>query len=56
MLKIMQCFSYFLYNKNVFPFMQIHIFQVNLMKTQIIWKFQNLEIFKKKVAKEQTFL
>jgi hypothetical protein len=45
--------SNFLYNKNMPPSMKIHVYYMNLMKNQIIQKFQSLEILKKKGYKQK---
>jgi len=44
----MQLISNFLYKKNMFPSMQIHVHYVNLMKQQFISKFQKHEILNQK--------
>jgi hypothetical protein len=46
--------SIFLYNKNMPPFMKVHVHWMNLMKNQIIQKFQSLEFLKKRVARQRT--
>ncbi len=51
--KIIQLILIFLYNKNIFLFMKVHVYSVNLMKNQIIQKFQSLEILKEKVARQR---
>jgi len=50
--KIIQLISNFLYNKNMSPFMKVHVHYMNLMKNQIIQKFQNLQILKEKVTRK----
>ncbi len=52
--KIIQLISKFLYNKNMPPSMKVHVHWMNLMKNQIIQKFQNLKILKEKVARQRT--
>jgi hypothetical protein len=42
----------FLYNKNIPPCMKVHVHYMNLMKNQIIQKFQNLEILKERVVRQ----
>jgi hypothetical protein len=49
---MMQLISNFLYRKTMFPFMQLHVHYVNLMKKQIICKFQSFEILKQRVVRE----
>jgi hypothetical protein len=51
---MMQLISNFLYKKNMFPLMQLHVLYVNFMK--ITWKFQSFEILTQKVAREMIFL
>ncbi len=46
--------SMFLYNKNMPPFMKVHVHWMNLMKNQIIENFQSLEILKERVARQRT--
>ncbi len=36
--------------------MKVHVHWMNLMKNQIIQKFQSLEILKKRVARQRTHL
>jgi hypothetical protein len=52
----MQLISNFLHKKNMFPFMQLHVHYVNLIKKKITWKFQSLEILKQIAAREMIFL
>ncbi len=47
--KIIQLISICLYNKNMSPSMKVHVHWVNLMKNQIIQKFQSFEIKKKRL-------
>jgi hypothetical protein len=54
--KIIQLISNFLYNKNIFLFMKVHVYSVNLMKNHIIQKFQSLEILKERVARQKIHL
>jgi len=54
MYKIIHLISNFLYNKNMSPFMKIHVHLINLMKNQIIQRFHSLEIFKKKTLRQKT--
>ncbi len=35
------------------PFMKVHVHWMNLMKNQIIQKFQNLEILKERAARQR---
>jgi hypothetical protein len=36
------------------PFMKVHVHWMNLMKNQIIQKFQSLEILKESIASQKT--
>jgi hypothetical protein len=36
------------------PFVKVHVHWMNLIKNQIIQKFQSLEILKKKVTRQRT--
>jgi hypothetical protein len=45
-----------LYKKNMFCLKQVCVHWVNLMKKQIISKFQRLEILNQMVAREKTCL
>ncbi len=54
--KIIQLISIFLENKNMFPFMKVHVHWMNLMKNQIIQNFQSFENLKEKVARQKTHL
>jgi hypothetical protein len=54
--KMMQLISKNLYKKNMFPFMQVHVDYINLIKKKITWKFQNIEILKQKAHKEMIHL
>jgi hypothetical protein len=54
--KMMQLISKVLYKKNMFPFMQLHVHYVNLMKEKITWKFQNLEILKQRATRVMILL
>jgi len=54
--KVIQLISNFSYNKNIFLSMKIHVHQMNLMKNQIIQKFQSLEILKERAARKRTHL
>ncbi len=49
--KMMQLNSNFLYKKNMYPFMQLHVHNVNLMKKKSDENFKVLE-FQKKRARE----
>ncbi len=51
--KIIQFFLIFLYNKNISPFMKVHVHWVNLMKNQIIQQFQSLEILKERATTQK---
>jgi hypothetical protein len=53
--KIIQLISKFLYHKNMPLLMKVHVHYINLMKNQIIQKFQNLKIFEGKSRKEEDF-
>jgi len=50
--KVIQLISNFLYNMP--PSMKVHVHWMNLMKIQIIQKFQSFEILKNKIAKQRT--
>ncbi len=52
--KIIQLISIFLENKNMFPFMKVHVHWMNLMKNQIIQNFQNFEILKERATRQRT--
>jgi hypothetical protein len=52
MQKIIHLISNFLCNKNMTPFMKVH--WMNLMKHQIIQKFQSLEILKEMATRQNT--
>jgi hypothetical protein len=52
--KIMQLISKNLYNKNMPPSMKIHVHWMNLMKNQIIPKFQSFEILKERATRQRT--
>ncbi len=52
--KIIQLISNFLYNKIMPPFMKVHVHWMNLMKNQIIQKFQNLKILKERATRQKT--
>jgi hypothetical protein len=45
--KIINLISNFFYNKNIPPSMKGHVHLMDLMKNQIIQKYQNFEIWKK---------
>jgi hypothetical protein len=47
--KVIQLISNFFYNKNMPPSMKVHVHSMNLMKNQIVQKFQNLKILKERV-------
>jgi hypothetical protein len=53
MYKIIQLISNFLYNKNMSPSMKVHVHWINLMKNQIIQRFHNFEILKKKILRQK---
>ncbi len=38
------------------PFMKVYVHWMNLMKNQIIQKFQNLEILKERIVRQMTHL
>jgi hypothetical protein len=52
--KVIPLISNFLYNKNMPSSMKIHVHRMNLMKNQIIQRFQSLEILKKMVTRQRT--
>ncbi len=54
--KIIEFISNFLNKENMPPFMKVHVHWMNLMKNQIIQKFQSFEILKEKVTKQKTRL
>jgi hypothetical protein len=54
--KVIQLISNFLYNKNMPTSMKVHVHWMNLMKNQIIQKFQSFEIFIKRATKQRTHL
>jgi hypothetical protein len=54
MYKVIQLISIFLYSKKHAPSMKVHVHWMNLMKNQIIQKFQSLEILKKRATKKKT--
>ncbi len=49
--KVIQLVSKNLYNKNMSLFMKIDIHWMNLMKKQIIQKFQSFEILKERATR-----
>jgi len=51
--KVIQLISNFLYDKNMAPFMKVHVHWMNLMKNQIKQKFQNLEILKERATRQR---
>jgi hypothetical protein len=53
--KVIQLISNFSYKKNMPPSMKVHVHYMNLMKNQIIQKFQSLQIFQKKSYKGEIF-
>jgi hypothetical protein len=52
--EVLPLISNFLYNKNMPSSMKVHVHWMNLMKNQIVQKFQSLEILKKRVARQKT--
>ncbi len=52
--KVIQLISIFLYNKNMSLSMKILVHWMNLMKNQIIQKFQNLGILKERATRQKT--
>jgi len=52
--KVIKLISNFLYNKNMPPSMKVHVHYMNLMKNQIIQKFQSLEILKEMATRKRT--
>ncbi len=53
--EVIQLILNFLYNKNMFLSMKVHVHWVKLVKNEIIQKFQSLEILKKKAIKQGLF-
>jgi hypothetical protein len=53
--KIIQLISNFLYNENIPPSMKVHVHKMNLMKNQIIQKFQSFEILKERATRNFFF-
>ncbi len=51
--KIIQLISINLYNKNMPLFMKVHVHWMDLMKNQIIQKFQIFELLKERVARQR---
>jgi len=51
--KVIPLISNFLYNKNMPSFMKVHVHWMNLMKNQIIQKFQSFEILKERIARQR---
>jgi hypothetical protein len=51
--KVIQLISNFLYNKNMPRSMKMYIHYMNLMKNQIIQKFQSFQILKERVVKKR---
>ncbi len=51
--KIIQLISNSLYNKNMPPFLKVHFHWMNLMKNQIIQKFQSVEILKERATRQK---
>jgi hypothetical protein len=51
--KTVQLISNFLYNKNMPLPMKVHVHRMNLMKNQIIQKFQSFEILKERVKRQR---
>jgi len=51
--KVIQSISNFLYNKNMPPFMEIHVHWMNLMKNQVIQKCQSHDILKERVIRQK---
>jgi hypothetical protein len=54
--KVIQLISNFLYNKNMFPFMKVHVHWMNLMKNQIKQKLRSLNFKKKRVARQRAHI
>jgi len=54
--EVIQLISNFLYNKNLPRSMKVHVHWMNLLKSQIIQKFQSLEILKEMVARQRIHL
>ncbi len=50
--EVIQLILNFLYNKNMFLSMKIHVHWVKLVKNQIIKKFPNLQILKEKASRQ----
>jgi len=53
--KIIQLISKFVYNKSMPLCMKVHVHWINLMKNQIIQKFQSLKIFKERLQGKIAF-
>jgi hypothetical protein len=53
--EMMQLTLDFLYIKNMFPFMQLHVHYVNLMKKNQM-KIQSFKILKQRAAREMIYL
>jgi hypothetical protein len=51
MYKVIQLISKKNYNKNMAPSMKVHVHWMDLMKNQIIQKFQNLEILRERTVR-----
>jgi len=52
--KVIQLISNYLYNKNMPPYMKVHVHYMILMKNQIIQKIQSLEILKERATRKRT--
>jgi len=52
--KVIQFITNFLYNKNVPHSMKVHVHWMNLMKNQIIQKFQSFKILKERTTRNRT--
>jgi hypothetical protein len=50
--KVIQLISKNLYNKNMHPFMEVHVHWMKLMKNKIIQKCQSCEILKERVTRQ----
>ncbi len=53
MQKVIQLISNFFYNKNIPPSMKVHVHWMNLMKNQIVQKFQSFKNLKKRAVTRQ---
>jgi len=52
--KVIQLSSNFLYNKKMPPSIKVNVRWMNLMRNQIVQKFQNLEILQERATRQRT--